>query len=67
MRSKKLNYLVEIITICLFALAVILLINPWLDYFLSNNVFDLQYTWIFLFMVLLNFIYNFVNNSEGIL
>ncbi|MFP4661240.1 MAG: hypothetical protein ACLFPF_03535 [Halanaerobiales bacterium] len=67
MRSKKLNYLVEIITISLFALAVVLLFNPWLDYFISNNASVLQYIWIFLFMVLLNFIYNFVNNSEGLL
>ncbi len=67
MKLKKLNYTIEIISITIFALGLILLINPWLDYLLSDGVKNLQYAWIFIFIITLNFLYNYINRNEGVI
>lgn len=57
MRSKKLNYIIEISTLIFFSLAFVLLIKPWLLFLTDNNISYGQYIWVFSLIIVTVYLY----------
>jgi hypothetical protein len=51
MESKRLNFIIELISISFFTTAIILLLQPWMNYLQRAGVRGFQYPWIYEFML----------------